>query len=108
MWTGQRLDSVTGNYYMLNRHYVPSLGKFLQRDPARYGGGDNMYAFGGGDPINNVDPSGLGWFDTGTDGSEGGQGQGPVASGEGEIAARTTQKIWIGVAPGAGGEAALK
>jgi hypothetical protein len=50
----------------------------------------------------------LGWFDTGTDGSEGGQGQGPVASGEGEIAARTTQKIWIGVAPGAGGEAALK
>ena len=59
MWTGQRLDSVTGNYYMLNRQYVPSLGKFLQRDPARYGGGDNMYAFGGGDAINRVDPSGL-------------------------------------------------
>ncbi|CAN0504281.1 unnamed protein product, partial [Phaeothamnion confervicola] len=58
-WTGQRFDKDTGHYYMLNRHYNPTLGKLLQRDPIRYSGGDNMYAFGGGDPINHVDPTGL-------------------------------------------------
>lgn len=58
-WTGCRMDKDSGHMYMHNRWYSPGLGKFLQRDPIRYQGGENMYAFGGGDSINGTDPSGL-------------------------------------------------
>ena len=41
------------------RMYVPSLGRFLQRDPAGYIDGFNLYAYVGNNPLAFVDPSGL-------------------------------------------------
>jgi uncharacterized protein RhaS with RHS repeats len=40
------------------RIYSPSLGRFLQTDPAGYVNGPNWYNYAGADPINNTDPSG--------------------------------------------------
>jgi RHS repeat-associated protein len=59
LYTGQELDKETGFYHLRARHYAPSLGKFLSRDPIGYAGGPNLYSYCGGDPINCVDPSGL-------------------------------------------------
>ena len=59
LYTGQELDKETGFYHLRARHYAPSLGKFLARDPIGYGGGANLYAYCGGDSINFTDPSGL-------------------------------------------------
>ena len=48
-----RLDAEFGVYYR-NRYYSPLLGRFMQRDPAGYQDGINLYAFGTG-----VGPFGL-------------------------------------------------
>lgn len=58
-WQGAKFENSTILYYMRNRFYSPLNKTFIQRDPIRYGGGLNMYAFGSGDPINNTDPDGL-------------------------------------------------
>ena len=50
LYTGQELDKETGFYHLRARHYAPSLGKFLSRDPIGYDGGSNLYAYVGGDP----------------------------------------------------------
>ncbi len=42
-----------------NRIYSPTLGRFLQRDPIGYKGGNNIYEFEGSNPLSNLDPSGL-------------------------------------------------
>ncbi|MBX3445009.1 MAG: hypothetical protein KF774_21595 [Planctomyces sp.] len=43
-------------------------GRFLNRDPIGYWGGDNLYAYVGGRPLNDVDPSGLSpWIDASSD-----------------------------------------
>jgi hypothetical protein len=54
MWLGE-----LGMYYYKNRIYSPTLGRFLQTDPIGYEGGVNLYAYVGGDPVNNADTSGL-------------------------------------------------
>ncbi|WP_435879361.1 RHS repeat-associated core domain-containing protein [Streptomyces mutabilis] len=50
----------TGLYKMGHRYYDPTLGRFTQPDPS--GQETNPYLYAAGDPINNLDPSGLGWL----------------------------------------------
>jgi len=60
MWKGLLFQSdVAGIYYVRNRWYDPALGRFLSEDPIGQAGGDNLYTFGGNDPINERDANGL-------------------------------------------------
>ncbi|MCW0221367.1 MAG: hypothetical protein OJI67_23785 [Prosthecobacter sp.] len=52
------LDEGAGLYYMRNRFYDASTGRFLQKDPAGFEGGINLYAYAAGNPVNSVDPAG--------------------------------------------------
>jgi RHS repeat-associated protein len=45
--------------YMRARYYLPSLGRFVNKDPIGFAGGLNLYGYGGNNPISWVDPSGL-------------------------------------------------
>jgi RHS repeat-associated protein len=61
-YTGQGWLPQLGMWYYRARVYNPSPnggGRFMQADPAGYGGGMNLYAYVGGDPVNRADPSGL-------------------------------------------------
>jgi len=49
----------SGLYYMRQRWYEPSLGRFLRQDPIGFSGGLNLYTYVGQNPVNRVDPSGL-------------------------------------------------
>ena len=57
-YAGYRYDSETGLYNMPARSYSPALGRFLQADPSGFGGGFNLYAYAGNDPVNSEDHSG--------------------------------------------------
>jgi len=59
-YTGRRVDPETGLYYYRARYYSPRTGRFLQTDPVGTKDDLNLYAFVGNDPLNRVDPSGLG------------------------------------------------
>src|SRR6185369_6768948 len=59
----------TGLDYALNRHYDPQQGRFTQVDPIGMQSASlsspqtlNLYAYCMNDPVNHVDPSGLGFF----------------------------------------------
>ena len=58
-------DSETGLDYADQRYEQPGMGRFMTPDPAKSGW--NWYAYAGGDPVNNNDPSGLNaqWSDAG-------------------------------------------
>ena len=56
---GYYKDAETGLYLCTFRYYDPTNGRFLNRDPAGYGGGLNTYAYCGGNPVNATDPLGL-------------------------------------------------
>ena len=57
-YTGQYWLGDSNLHYYRARIYDAKLGRFLQPDPIGYGGGMNMYAYVGGDPVNLGDPSG--------------------------------------------------
>ena len=50
----------TGLVCMQARFYSPTLRRFLSEDPSGFSGGVNLYAFVGGNPIDYMDPFGLG------------------------------------------------
>ena len=54
------MDDDNGLYYMRARYYDPEVGRFINKDPIRYLGGDpNLYCYVGNNSINRVDPGGL-------------------------------------------------
>ena len=55
---GQYLDAESGLYYLRARYYDPTTAQFLTLDPA-VARTMSRYTYGGGDPINSSDPSGL-------------------------------------------------
>jgi len=60
LFAGRELVPQTGLYDYRNRSYSPELGRFLQTDPTRFGGGDkNLYSFVANNPAGLKDPFGL-------------------------------------------------
>ena len=59
MFTGRRLDEETGLYYYRARYYDCEKGRFLQRDPASYVDGINLYEYVKGNSLVFADPFGL-------------------------------------------------
>jgi RHS repeat-associated protein len=57
---GGRLDGTTGLYNFRMRDYSPTLGRWMQEDPIRYGAGDaNLYGYLLDRPTGAIDPNGL-------------------------------------------------
>jgi RHS repeat-associated protein len=71
-FNADRVDGSTGTYNMGFRTYDPGLNRFLSRDMYNGALGDmglvsdpltgNRYAFGGGNPISNIELDGHGWL----------------------------------------------
>ncbi len=59
LYKGMTLDAVTGLYYERNRDYSPSLGRWMEQDPAQFINGANTYQFVDSSPVGNVDASRL-------------------------------------------------
>lgn len=59
-YTGQMWVPEIGAYYYKTRVYLPHLGIFVQTDPVEYADSANVYVYVGDDPVNFVDPLGLG------------------------------------------------
>jgi RHS repeat-associated protein len=59
-WKGLvREADLTNMYYVRNRLYDGTIGRFISEDPIGLRGGVNKYVFGASDPINSSDPFGL-------------------------------------------------
>ncbi len=65
-FAGEYTDAESGLQYLRARYYDPATGQFLTRDPLVDATGQ-PYAYADGDPIDNVDPTGLiTWDQVGT------------------------------------------
>jgi len=59
-FTGREWDKETGLYYYRARYYDPMEGRFIQKDPIGFAGGDvNVYRYALGNPLRYIDPFGL-------------------------------------------------
>ncbi|MCI1278362.1 MAG: hypothetical protein LKG23_05185 [Nitrospira sp.] len=59
-YTGRELDSETGLYYYRARYYDAGTGRFLEKDPIGFSGGDiNLYNYAFNSPLLYTDPYGL-------------------------------------------------
>jgi RHS repeat-associated protein len=59
-YAGGLHEPETGTVRFGAREYDGKTGRWMQKDPIRFAGGDsNLYAYVGGDPVNFIDPSGL-------------------------------------------------
>lgn len=58
-YAGGLYDSKTGLVRFGARDYNPSIGRWLNKDPIKFEGGWNLYAYASSDPVNNIDPDGL-------------------------------------------------
>jgi RHS repeat-associated protein len=58
-YAGYFYHAVSGLNFALHRAYDPAHARWLNRDPIGERGGVNLYAYVGGNPISEVDPSGL-------------------------------------------------
>jgi RHS repeat-associated protein len=56
---GQWFELESGLHYNWHRHYDPSLDRYTQPDPIGMPDGPNRFAYAHGNPIMNIDPSGL-------------------------------------------------
>jgi RHS repeat-associated protein len=79
-----------GLLYMHARHYSPEFGRFLQPDPAA--AEPNLYAYGAGNPVTNIDPTGT-YFKL-IDGS-GGAAAGGGGGGGGLVVWLVASGAWI-------------
>jgi RHS repeat-associated protein len=58
-YAGYCYDSESGMYYLSARHYDPATRQFLSKDLSRNDGEQSAYQYCLGNPVGNVDPTGL-------------------------------------------------
>jgi RHS repeat-associated protein len=59
LFCGYRYDPESKLYQVRNRDYYPALGRWLQRDPIGFDGGDwNLYGYVSGNPAKRIDSTG--------------------------------------------------
>jgi RHS repeat-associated protein len=58
IYCGYRYDPESETYYVRNRYYAPTLGRWLTRDPIGLAGGTNLYEYVGGVAVGAADPNG--------------------------------------------------
>jgi RHS repeat-associated protein len=59
---GQYFDGESTLFYNYFRDYAPAIGRYLERDPLGLGGGTNTYVYSGANPLSNIDPEGLHYY----------------------------------------------
>ena len=58
-YTGAQFDGESKEYNLHARAYDPATGRFTSADPLGYGGGGNLYAYAGNNPVNGTDRGGM-------------------------------------------------